>query len=71
MSSSGQGPSPRSASSALYRFISSFLYFQRMMSGRGTETNVEALNASAMATAKSSVPEGYLPTSRIPVTGEE
>ena len=58
VSSSGHGPPPRSASSALYRFMISFRYFQRMMSGLGTETNVDAENASAIATARRRFPTG-------------
>ena len=49
---------PHSASTELARFISSFVYFHRMMSARGTDSNVERSSAAAIATARSSTPAG-------------
>ncbi len=40
---------PARASTALARFMRSFRYFQRMMSGRATDWNVVVAMASAMA----------------------
>ena len=54
---------------ALARFMSSLEYFHRVMSGTVSELNVDARSATATVCATSSTPEGWRPTSRMPLTG--
>ena len=63
------GSGPQSASIALPRLLRSLPYFHRMMSGRATDSKVDAANAAAIASALSSTPCGKRPTSRMPVIG--
>src|SRR5262249_24827548 len=62
---------PHAASIALPRFISSFWYFHRMMSSRGSDSKVDDSSAAAIMRAVMSTPVGYLPTSSSPVVGDE
>jgi hypothetical protein len=49
---------PQSASTALPRFVSSFVYFQRMMSGRATDSNDAASSVAATPSVVELVPLG-------------
>ena len=46
-------------------------YFQRMMSGRGTDSNVADDSAAQIVSAVGSKPCGNRPTSSRPLTGDE